>query len=466
MKKYTIYFRQLFFLAFVMMLVSACSSDDTPTPEETPNTTDPIGFLGEIDWLKTIGGTQEDTAQDITLTSDGGYAIVGFTKSINGDITDHTSEQNDYWVTRLDTDGNIMWSKTYGGSEDDRGEAIKTTTDGGFVITGYSRSGDEDVSTNNGFYDQWIVKLDASGNIQWEKSLGFSGSDQAFDIIQTTDGGYFTTGFLDVTASGGLGSVGKPAGNSGAFGNPEHGVGEFWCHKLDTNGNIIWSRYFGGTNNDRSYSALETNDNNFILAGSSESDDFDVANSNGSYDFWVVKLSNTGDLLWEQSYGGSGIEIGYDIAKTTDGNYIVVGDTRSSDGDITNFKGSSDFWAVKISDTNGSLLWERTYGGTDFESARAVTPILSGGFAIVGSSKSNNADVTTNYGQNDFWVIKINDNGNLLWEKNFGGSNLDFANGIIETSDEKLVVVGNTQSTDLDINTNKGVKDALIIKIK
>ena len=251
------------FLSFLMSFIVSCSSDDGTPSEDTP-TSVATGFQGEIDWLKTFGGSEEDTAQDITKTSDGGTAIVGFTKSINGDITDHTSEQNDYWVARLDANGNLLWSKTYGGTADDRAEAIKNTTDGGFIITGYSRSGDEDVNSNNGFYDQWIVKLDAGGNIQWEKSLGFSGNDQAFDIIQTSDGGYFTTGFLDITASGGQGSFGKPSNTDGSF-NPEHGVGEFWCHKLDANGTIIWSRYFGGSNNDRSYATVETNDNNFVL---------------------------------------------------------------------------------------------------------------------------------------------------------------------------------------------------------
>jgi hypothetical protein len=453
------------FAALIVAFLFSCSSDDG-TPSEETNNLDTTGFQGEIDWLQTLGGSQEDTAQDIALTSDGGYAIVGFTESINGDITDHISEQNDYWVARIDTDGNLLWSKTYGGTADDRGEAIKATSDGGFIITGYSRSNDEDVTTNDGFYDQWIVKLDASGNIEWEKSFGFSGSDQSFDIIQTSDGGYFTTGFLDITASGGQGSFGKPNASNGSFTNPEHGVGEYWCHKLDANGTITWSRYFGGTNNDRSYSTLETNDNNFIIAGSSESDDFDITDSQGSYDFWVVKLSNTGDLIWQQSYGGTGIEIGYDIAKTSDGNYIVVGDTRSADGDISNFKGSADFWVIKVSDTDGSLLWERTYGGSDFESARAITALQAGGFAIVGSTKSNSGDVNSNYGQNDFWVIKIGDNGNLLWEKNFGGSQLDIAHGILETTDEKLIVAGNTQSADGDISINKGIKDALVIKIK
>jgi len=460
MKQHTTYY-----LICLFIFLGSCSSDDG-TPTDPGDTPDPTAFLGEIDWVTTLGGTQEDTAQDITLTADGGYAIVGYTESINGDITDNTSEQNNYWVARLDVDGNLLWSKTYGGTADDRGEAIKATADGGFIITGYSRSADEDVSVNGGFYDQWIVKLDASGNIQWEKSFGFSGSDQAFDVMQTSDGGYFTTGFLDITASGGQGNLGRPTTTGGGLISPEHGVGEYWCHKLDANGNTIWSRYFGGTNNDRSYATLETDDNNFILAGSSESDDFDITNSQGSYDFWVVKMSNTGDLIWQKSYGGSGIDIGYDIAKTNDGNYIVVGDTRSSDGNISNLKGSADFWVIKINDTDGALLWERTYGGTDFESARGITPLQDGGYAIVGSAKSDNVDLTSNYGQNDFWVIKISETGNIIWEKNFGGSQLDIAFGIVETNDKKLVIAGSTQSDDGDITQNKGIKDALIIKIK
>ncbi|MCH2193409.1 hypothetical protein [Kordia sp.] len=453
------------YAVFLLTFVVGCSSDDGNSGD-TNDTTNPIVFQGEIDWVKTLGGTQEDTAQDITITADGGYAIVGYTKSIDGDIIDNATEQNNYWVARLDAEGNLLWSKTYGGTADDRGEAIKTTADGGFIITGYSRSADEDVSVNNGFYDQWIVKLDANGNLVWEKSFGYSGSDQAFDIMQTNDGGYFTTGFLDVTASGGQGTFGKPSGNNESLVTPKHGVGEYWCHKLDANVTIVWSRFFGGTNNDRSYSTLETNDNNFIIAGSSESDDFDVTNSQGSYDFWVVKLSNSGDLIWQKSYGGTGIDIGYDITKTNDGNYIVVGDTRSSDGNIANLKGSADFWIIKISDTDGSLLWERTYGGSDFESARGITPLQDGGFAVVGSAKSNNVDVDANYGQNDFWVIKITDTGNLTWEKNFGGSQLDIAFGIVETNDKKLVIAGSTQSNDGDITQNKGIKDALILKIK
>lgn len=447
------------YITFVFAsIVLSCSNDD-----EGNSTTPPDNeFIGQIDWTKTFGGTQEETAQNIVVTPDGGYALVGYTKSINGDITDHTAEENNYWVLRLDANGTVLWSKTYGGTSDDRAESIATTSDGGFVISGYSRSNDEDVTENQGFYDQWIVKIDASGNIQWQKSLGFSGNDQSYAVIQTTDGGYFATGFLDVSASGGAGDFGRSAISSATL----HGVGEFWCHKLDASGNRIWSRYFGGSNNDRSYDVLETNDGNFLLVGSSESDDFDISNSKGSYDFWVLKISASGDLIWENSYGGSGIDIGYAATKSHDGNYIIVGDTRSTDGDVSNFYGVADFWVIKVSDTDGSLIWEKSYGGDDFDSARAITQTQNGGYAIVGSSKSATNDVDENYGQNDIWVITINESGSITWEKNIGGSAFDFASGIKETMLQELIITGNTESSDTDVSEFKGIKDAIVIKIK
>ena len=264
------------------------------------------------------------------------------------------------------------------------------TSDGGYALSGYSRSNDGDVSGNEGFQDHWIVKLDAQGEIQWEKNYGFSGSDQAFSIIQTSDGGYFTSGFLDVTASGGEGDDLLESENDAETRAVQHGVGEFWGHKLDANGNKEWRRYFGGTNNDRAYAAVQADDGGILMVGASESDDFDISNPKGSYDFWAVRLNATGELLWERSFGGSEIDIAFAITKAQDGNYVIAGDTRSNDGDVSGFNGNADVWVIKIND-QGTLLWEKTLGGTDFDSARAITTIPNG-FAITGSSRSSDMD--------------------------------------------------------------------------
>lgn len=419
-------------------------------------------LLGEIEWQKTYGGSGDEIARGVIETSDGGYAVIGYTNSTDGDITDKSLSENDFWVLKLDINGNIQWQKTYGGSGDDKGRAIIQTNDGGYAITGPSMSSDGDGSQNKGFHDHWLVKLDQQGNIQWEKSYGFSGHDHSHSLFQTNDGGYFIGGYLDVTASNGEGNETITSKIT-----RKHGVGEFWAQKLDANGNLQWRRYFGGSSNDRIYKVLRTHDDNFLLVGSSESNDFDIKNTNGSYDVWVVKINNDGSLLWEKSFGGSGIDDGYSAVKTDDGNYLIAGTTISNDGLVSNPKGNADVWVLKIND-NGDLLWEKSFGGSAFDSASAIsqsTNIFSS-YLIAGNSKSGDGDLKSNNGENDFWVFKIDRNGKLLFEKSFGGSGLDFAYGVTTTRDDKIVVVGETESTDKDITTNKGGKDIWIVKIR
>ncbi|NER13163.1 hypothetical protein GWK08_06915 [Leptobacterium flavescens] len=448
--------KKCFTLALAAAFVFGCSSDD-----DNQNPPDPVGFQGEIDWVQTFGGSNEESARSIIPTTDGGFAIIGLTNSNDGDITDKTLLVNDYWVIKLDAEGNQQWNATYGGSGDDQGQAIVQTLDGGFALAGYSMSADGDGSNNEGFHDNWVVKTDASGNIQWERSFGFAGHDHAYDILQTEDGGYFVSGFLDVTGSNG-------EGNSGEIGRSSltaHGVGEFWANKLDANGDLVWRRFFGGTNNDRAFSVVQAEDGGFVLAGASESQDFDISEGNGSYDFWVVKVSATGDLVWERSYGGSGIDHAESITRTSDNGFMVVGRSNSTDGDISNNKGNADLWLLKLSDS-GKMIWEKTFGGSEFENGESIIPSQDGGFYIAGNSRSNNTDLTENFGENDIWVIKIDDSGSLQWEKSIGGAGLDFGFDLLETAEGELMVVGETESSDNHITENKGLKDLVVIKLK
>lgn len=453
-------------LIFCAGILTACGSDDTSTPTDDDP---PMGeFLGEPDFIKTYGGSDEDDGVSVVQANDGGYVIAGTTKSTDGDITDKTGNDADYWVLKLNSAGEKVWSKTYGGSGDDRATNITKTSDGGYVISGYSRSNDGDVSGNNGFQDYWILKIDTSGNLQWQKSFGFAGSDQGFKVFETAEGNFFATGFLDVSASGGQGNDFTPGSNGSVGGNtrnPQHGVGEFWGILMDSQGNKLWRRYFGGTNNDRSYDALQTNDGGFLLVGSSESEDFDITDAKGSYDFWAVRLTASGDLIWTKSFGGSEIDIAYSVTKTHDGNYMLVGDTRSTDQDVTSLYGNADAWAVKFSD-DGTMIWQKNFGGSEFDSARSVKSMSNGRYILSGSTRSNNNDVGSNNGQNDAWLMIIDEAGSLTYEYTLGGSSLDFGNQAIETTDSKLVLVGNTESDDIDIPLNRGIKDLLILKLK
>lgn len=448
---------------FLGLFIYACSKDDSISPEKQQDDTDTVTIdtvpepLTTIAYINTYGGSGIDEAVSVVEANDGSFMILGSTRSFDGDITDKSGNDSDYWLLKISKAGEKIWSKTYGGSDDEKATRITKTNDGGFLLSGYATSIDGDVSNNAGFQDYWILKVDASGNKQWDKSFGFSGSDQASKAFQTSDGGYFITGYFDVSASGGAGNDLQK--------RTQHGVGEYWGIKLDANGEKQWRRYFGGSNNDRSYDALETPDGGFLMTGTSESEDFDKLDFKGSYDYWAVRLTATGDLLWTKSFGGEEIDNSYASILTNDGNYIMVGDSRSSDQDVTAPRGNADAWMVKFDD-NGNKIWQKSFGGSLFDTAHSIVQRSNGDYILSGHSRSNDGDLTKNNGVNDAWIFIVDSNGNLKLQTIVGGSGLDYASEAIETSDNKIVVVGNSESNDLDVPLNKGSKDALFFIIK
>ena len=439
-------------LLFIVMLLFGCSKADQNTNKAPENIT--------VNFIKTLGGSKNENAQALVKTSDGGYAILGYAQSMDGDVLNKLDESFDYWVLKFDPNNILEWQQTYGGTDDDRGQDIIHTTDGGYVITGFSKSSNHSVSENNGSQDFWVSKLDASGNISWEKSYGFPGADIGNSIIQTKDGGFLLSGVLDVSGSNGAGNS-KNSKTKGV----RHAGGDYWAIKINALGEKQWSRYFGGTFTDTPYDAIQTEDNGYLLVGASDSADVDIENSKGSYDFWIVKISETGTLVWEKSFGGSQIDEARAIAQSKDGNYIIVGDTRSSDKDVSFNHGGADLWVIKIS-PNGALIWEKTFGGTGFDVARSISATENDTFIISGSSRSTDGDLTNNNGQNDALVINIDSNGQLKWQKTIGGSNIDFAQDAVTLNDNSIIVVGNSSSSNLDISENKGFSDALIFKIE
>ena len=434
---------------FVLSINLGCDSSENIQPTGNQSI--------EVEEVLTIGGTKNESAQSVVNTPDGGYAVLGYTQSMDGDISNKTDTSFDYWLLKFDASGQQQWQKVYGGSDDDRGEDLITTNDGGYAILGSSKSNDGDVSNNSGSNDFWVAKLDASGIIIWEKSFGYVGADSAFSIIQTQDNGFLLSGVLDVSASDG-------AGNN-RMNMERHAGGDYWVIKIDAMGELQWSRYFGGTFTDTAYDSVQTQDGNFLIMGSSDSDDVDINNNKGTYDFWVVKLNNTGTLLWEKSFGGSEIDEARAITTTADGNFFIAGDSRSNDIDLSTNNGAADVWIIKIN-SDGDLLWEKTFGGSSFDGVKAIYKTQNNEFLVAGNSRSSDGNLTKNNGQNDAWIFKINAQGNVMWQKTIGGNDVDLLMGITELNNGSIVGVGNTNSSDIDISENKGFSDVLIIKAK
>jgi|TARA_B110000858_G_scaffold155385_1_gene177448 hypothetical protein len=441
MKNYILILGIIFFFS--------CTKEDIVTNPEQ------VIILGVLDFTTTMGGSKNDVYKSIANTTDGGYVILGYTQSKDGDISTKLTEDFDFWVLKFSADNTLLWSKTFGGSKDDRGEDIITTKDGGFALLGYSQSTDNDVTSNAGSKDFWVLKLTSSGTLSWQKNFGFLGSDYGTTLLETNDNGYLITGVLDVTASNGQ-------GNSRS--TQKHAGGNIWAIKLNNSGDLEWSKYYGGSSTDIPLGVVKTIDNGFIIAGSSDSADGDITNNKGGYDFWILKIEANGTVVWGKNFGGSEIDEASAITQTNDGNFIVVGDTRSSDKDVSNNNGAADLWMLKISQ-EGILIWEKTFGGTSFDVGRSISRTQDNGFIISGSSRSLDANFN-NQGQNDALIIKVDSEGNIVWQETVGGREIDFLYDAVELNNKTVIAVGESNSEDGDIPENKGFSDGLIIQIK
>lgn len=443
--------KHLYIAIISFLLFNSCLDDDENYFDFTPINTSEIKVINEI---KTLGGTSNESAQEVISTNDGGYAILGFTQSSDGDITDKTNKSFNFWLLKYSPEGILEWQKNYGGLNDDRGFGLVQTPDGGYALLGHNTSSDGDATVNAGNTDLWVIKVNATGSILWQKSHGYIGSDYGAKIINTSDNGLLLTGVIDVTSSEGAGNDRK-----------NHAGGDYWAIKLNSNGDKLWRRYYGGTLSEITGSVIETKEGDFVISGTSDSPDVDISNNKGTYDIWVVKINSTGTILWEKNFGGSQIDNGFGVTHTTDGNYLILGDTRSSDKDVAFNNGSADIWALKI-DPNGNIIWKKTIGGSSFDVGRSVCQAKEGGFYIAGSSRSVDGNITTNKGQNDALILKISNEGNLEWQKTFGGNGIDFLYGITQLPNGNIIAVGDSGSKSADITENKGFTDLLIINLK
>ena len=420
-----------------------------------------------IVWQKCLGGSDWDRAYSIQQTSDCGFIVVGGTRSNDGDVCgNHGSE--DFWVVRLNSSGNIVWQKCLGGSGWDVAHSVQQTLDGGFIVAGESWSNNGDVSGNHGGADFWVVRLNSSGDIVWQKCLGGSRDDQAYSIQQTSDGGFIVAGYTE-SNDGDVEGI--------------HSARDFWVVRLNSSGDIVWQKCLGGSSDDIAQSIQQTSDGGFIVTGGTWSNDGDVSGNHGWTDYWVVKLDSSGDIVWHKCLGGSGWEgtivfpADAFIQETSDGGFIMAGGTQSNDGDVSGNHGERDYWIVKL-DSSGNIVWQKCLGGSGWEGAHMVGEVLKrmvsiqetsdGGFIMAGGTWSNDGDVSGNHGLCDYWVVKLDSSGNIIWQKCLGGSIGDAAFSIQQTSDGGFIVAGFTESNDGDVSGHHGLNeypDCWVVKL-
>jgi hypothetical protein len=310
---------------------------------------------GNLEWERTFGGERYDRAYSVGVTPDGGYAFAGYT-------TPTGSSNSDAWLVKTDGSGHEMWSRTFGGTGRDEARAMKTTSDGGFVLAGFSDSFGTD-----GSRDVWLIRAEADGSERWAYVYGGGRSDEGHSVAQTADGGFIIAGFTSSFGAGGE---------------------DAYLVKTDAGGVQEWSATFGGTENDRACDVQQTSDGGYIIAGWTDSF------GSGSLDLWLIKTDLRGVEEWSRTFGSAYLDGGYSVAQTSDGGYIVAGFYTSS------MYSGKDLWLIKT-DSSGVVEWRRTFGGSREDYANAVRQTSDGGYIVAGRTESYGA------GQLDAWLLKV-----------------------------------------------------------
>ena len=460
-----------------------------------------LNSKGEAEWQKTFGGKDDDEANSIQQTKDGGYIVAGWTKSSGSGL-------EDVYVLKLNSKGDLEWQKTFGGKGDDEAKSIQQTKDGGYIVAGWTRS------FGSGKEDIYILKLNSNGEVEWQKTFGGENSDGANSIQQTTDSGYIVAGWTKSFGSGGdicllkLDSKGwvdttppevkiiSPSDwvelsgtieiNIDATDNVElekvtlyidgkkvkeyssgpykyswgsnkatEGTHTITVEAVDKSGNvqtksvtmimdkikdISWQKTFGGKDNDEANSIQQTTDGGYIVAG--ETGSF----GSGLEDVYILKLNSKGEVQWQKTFGGEGSDEANSIQQTTDGGYIVAGWTESFGF------GGQDVYILKLN-SNGELEWQKTFGGKYDDGAESIQHTADGGYIIAGWTKSFGS------GLENVYILKLNSKGQLEWQKTFGRGDSDEANSIQQTTDGGYIVAGWTKSSD------SGEGDVYILKL-
>ncbi len=393
----------------------------------------------------TLGGSGDDVANKLIPTFDGGFIVAGGTNSGDGDFHVPAANGGDAFIAKYNKQRQLEWTKTFGGTGDDFFNDIAQNIDGSYIAAGYSSSTDGNVSGNHGSYDVWVVKLSASGKIEWQKSYGGTGDEFGNSLVQTLYG-YAIGGASNSTD-------GDVSGN--------HGDVDAWVIQIDFKGKLLSEHSYGGSAYDQINSIVRSDFGSLIFGAVTGSADGDVTGNHGSDDAWMVKIDVFGKIIWQKAIGGSNAdEPDGSIAKTTDGNVVIDGYSFSDDGDI-NGKDTLVSFMTKVNSNTGNIIWSKSYD----------RPIERGGFGVFatrdgGTVETGGVGVIDVFPTFDVLISKFDANGNEEWYKRLGGSSYDDAqNTGYESQNGNLNIMCLSSSADGDIKKSDGGIDTWLIKL-
>ncbi|MEA3496054.1 MAG: immunoglobulin domain-containing protein, partial [Bacteroidota bacterium] len=405
----------------------------------------------EIEWQKCYGGTKYDNSYNLIQISSNNYMFTATTASNDYDVSGNHGSF-DYWVVEVNDTGNIIWQKCYGSFNQDGVAEILELNENNIFVTGYVGSNSGNVSGyNGGAHDVWSILLDNTANIQWQKCIGGTSWDDASCVAKINN--------YSIVVGGRTYST-----NGNFIGN--HGGYDMLIFKTDIGGNVKWLKCIGGSINELCNDIL-VKGNYIYCVGRTTSSNGDIDTNYGYNDIVIVKLDTNGNMIWTKTYGGNLFDEASSICSSED-DLVITGYTSSNNSFIDNSKGSNDAFIIKI-DTGGNILWKKRYGGSSNDGGHSILQTNDNGFLVSGYSNSNDHDVGNNNGNSDVWVFKVNNNGEIIWEINLGGSLSDAGfvapSYAIQNSAGDYLILSGTKSNDIDVSGNHGNSDIWLVKL-
>ena len=460
-------------------LIFSCQSNISPPNSSSNPPTDPPVVPGDytVAWQNMLGGNQSDDPTTMVILPDGSSVIAGSTQSdLSGDVPS-TKGYSDIWIIKVSAGGGLIWSKCFGGSGYESASKIIATKDGGFAIVcsvsepNKNQDGhDGDITGYHGTWssDLWIIKIDAKGNALWNKAFGGTGDEAGGSLVEMDNGELIVGGSTNST-DGDLAGI-------HSFGDTDA-----WLFKLDINQNIVWQKKMGGSKPEAITSMTRSTGGGILLAAHTQSNDGEVVGSHVtpvgpgviSGDFWIIKLDEGGSVIWKKAFGGSHDDWPFSLIELNDKTIVVSGSTQSSDGDITGYHNyvdhgvsntTSDAWIVKLK-SNGELMWEKSFGGSGSEGVFSSAATNSNSVVFFGFADSNDGDVSGNHGGTDIWILQLSADNQTRWQKCFGGTGFDYGGDISATADGVLLFSGSSTSNDGDITSSHGQGDFWVVQL-